>query len=63
MVGKIAESSFLRDNAQKWMSFDWILNENNLTKIIEGKYDDKAELGDDADDLIPVIVDDSEVAI
>ncbi len=39
---RIEASSFLRESSGKnWMSFDWILNETNMTKILEGKYDDK----------------------
>ena len=42
---KVAASSFLTgDNDRGWRAdFDWILNENNLVKILEGKYDDKKE--------------------
>jgi hypothetical protein len=40
---RIEASSFLRDSRDKpWMDFDWVIkNEMNLTKILEGKYDDK----------------------
>jgi len=39
---KIEASSFLRNSSKKnWMDFDWIINETNMTKILEGKYDDK----------------------
>ena len=39
---KIEASTFLRDSSNKnWMDFDWVINETNMTKILEGKYDDK----------------------
>ena len=37
----MAQSAFLRDKAKNkapWLTFDWILNETNVTKIAEGKY-------------------------
>ncbi|MDI6816870.1 MAG: HNH endonuclease signature motif containing protein [Actinomycetota bacterium] len=42
---KVTASSFLAgENDRGWRAdFDWILNENNLVKILEGKYDDKKE--------------------
>ena len=27
----------------KDLNFDWLLNENNLVKVLEGKYDNPAE--------------------
>ena len=34
----INESSFVKD--EKWFSFDWILKESNLLKLLEGNYKD-----------------------
>jgi hypothetical protein len=37
----MAQSAFLRDKAKNkapWLTFDWILNETNVVKIVEGKY-------------------------
>jgi hypothetical protein len=59
LIGKIGESAFLKESAGKWFCFDWVLNESNLTKILEGKYDDRETT--DGSDLIPVLID--EVAI
>ena len=38
---KAEESSFLKgDNDRKWKAdFDFLTNQNNLTKVLEGKYD------------------------
>lgn len=41
---QIAASKFMRDEASRkagWLCFDWILKEDNLVKICEGKYDDR----------------------
>jgi hypothetical protein len=41
IIAKIGDSAFMRQAAQEkkaWLSFDWILNENNLVKVVEGKY-------------------------
>ena len=49
IIGKMALSNFMRDSAKKkanWLTFDWLLSENNLVKVIEGKYDnDKTQPG------------------
>lgn len=39
----IAASDFLRTSAkeQNWLTLDWLLNENNLVKVLEGKYDNR----------------------
>jgi len=47
---EIAENnSFLKgDNKYKWSAdFDWLINENNITKILEGKFDKKNKLSDE----------------
>jgi len=38
---KAESSAFMKgDNDRRWTAdFDWIMNENNMTKILEGKYD------------------------
>jgi hypothetical protein len=40
---RIVASKFLRgENDKGWRAdFDWCLNQNNLAKILEGKYDDR----------------------
>lgn len=40
---KVAVSAFLcGKNDQKWRpDFDWLLNQNNIVKVIEGRYDDR----------------------
>ena len=40
---KVEESDFLSGRNGKWTScnFDWIINEDNIVKILEGKYDKK----------------------
>ena len=40
---KIIESDFLRESPKtsNWFTIDWLLQENNLVKIIEGNYDNK----------------------
>ena len=40
---RIASSDFLKNSAKDktWFSFEWILNENNLVKVLEGKYDNR----------------------
>ena len=41
-ITKINESSFLTGLSSTWKAdFDWILNPTNLTKILEGNYDNK----------------------
>jgi hypothetical protein len=39
----VISSPFLRgENDKGWRAdFDWVLNPNNLAKIVEGKYDDR----------------------
>ena len=41
---RIALSDFLKNSAQErsWFSLDWLLNENNLVKVLEGKYDNRS---------------------
>jgi len=41
---RIAMSDFLKSSAQErsWFSLDWLLNENNLVKVLEGKYDNRS---------------------
>ena len=36
---RIAQSDFLR--SKNWFTLDWLLNENNLVKLLEGKYDNR----------------------
>lgn len=39
---RVAASSFMREAAQRhegWLNFDWFLNESNLVKLCEGRYD------------------------
>ncbi len=39
---KIAASDFMRESAAQkanWLTIDWVLNEHNMMKILEGKYD------------------------
>ena len=40
---KAEASSFLKgDNNRKWKAnFDWLLNETNFAKVLDGNYDDK----------------------
>ena len=49
LVNRLALSNFMRDSAKNkanWLTFDWFLSENNLVKVIEGKYDnDKTQPG------------------
>ncbi len=50
LINRLALSNFMRDSAKNkanWLTFDWFLSENNLVKVIEGKYDnDKTQAGD-----------------
>jgi hypothetical protein len=42
VVAKVAASRFMRESAaqkKNWLCFDWLLNESNLVKVLEGKYD------------------------
>ena len=42
LFDKIAASDFMRESAAQkanWLTIDWVLNEHNLMKILEGKYD------------------------
>lgn len=45
VFGKVSENKFLNgDNDRGWKAdFDWILNPNNLIKILEGNYNGKAK--------------------
>lgn len=67
LMRSIYRSKFLRDNAgSNWLTIDWVLNESNLTKIVEGKYlrsngkrsayDRLAEIDPDADDAAPAVI-------
>lgn len=40
---KAQESSFLNGSTDKWSgaTFDWLVKEDNVVKVLEGKYDDK----------------------
>lgn len=41
-ITQLGGSEFMRSSAQEkanWLTFDWLLNENNLVKVQEGKYD------------------------
>lgn len=42
---KVEESAFLNGSSDKWSgaTFDWLLKESNLIKVIEGNYDDKGK--------------------
>ncbi len=42
VIARLALSDFMRDSAKKkanWLTFDWLLSENNIVKVLEGKYD------------------------
>ena len=42
VIGRLAASNFMLDSAKKkanWLTFDWLLSENNIVKVLEGKYD------------------------
>ena len=42
VIGKLAVSKFMLDSAKNkanWLTFDWLLSENNIVKVLEGKYD------------------------
>ena len=44
ILNKLAVSSFMLESAKNkanWLTLDWLLNENNLVKICEGKYDNR----------------------
>ncbi|MBQ7197418.1 MAG: hypothetical protein IJS40_08445 [Synergistaceae bacterium] len=43
LFDKIGASSFLCRSVQErnWCTLDWVLNESNLVKILEGRYDDR----------------------
>lgn len=41
---KAEASDFLTGKAEKWKaSFDWLVNENNMIKVLEGNYDNKGQ--------------------
>lgn len=55
LFDKIAASDFMRESAAQkvnWLTIDWVLNEQNMVKILEGKYDNdrprKAQIHRDA---------------
>ncbi|MBR1419266.1 MAG: hypothetical protein IJ576_09915 [Synergistaceae bacterium] len=44
ILNKLAASNFMLESAKNkanWLTLDWLLNENNLVKICEGKYDNR----------------------
>ncbi|MBR1660284.1 MAG: helix-turn-helix domain-containing protein [Oscillospiraceae bacterium] len=44
VIGRLAASGFMRDSARNkagWLTLDWLLNENNLVKVLEGRYDER----------------------
>lgn len=43
---RISQSEFLRKSIQErnWFTLDWLLNEHNLVKILEGRYDNRAKV-------------------
>ena len=51
-------SSFLTGNNDRgWNAdFDWLINESNMTKVIEGKYDDKAPTREAKSSFIPRVM-------
>lgn len=52
VMGKVTESDFLRGkNDRDWQAtFEWIFNQRNFTRILEGVYDNKShQPGDDGD--------------
>lgn len=53
LFSKAEASEFLKgDNNRKWKAtFDWMMNETNMAKVLEGNYDNRAIQDDD--DLIP----------
>ena len=47
ILNKLAASSFMLESAKNkanWLTLDWLLNENNLVKICEGKYDNRPKV-------------------
>ena len=42
---RIGSSEFLKNSVQErnWFTLDWLLNENNLVKLLEGRYDNRHE--------------------
>ena len=42
---KAEESSFLNGSSDKWSgaTFDWLIKEDNIVKVLEGNYDDKGK--------------------
>ena len=44
MMDKVSKSDFLMKPDNTWFSFDWCINPNNFTKIIEGKYENVDKL-------------------
>ena len=48
---KAENSAFLRGENGKWKAgFDWIMNPNNIVKILEGNYDDREKIKKDSFD-------------
>jgi len=40
-IAQLAASDFMRSSARdkaNWLNFDWLLNESNLVKVVEGRY-------------------------
>ena len=54
LFDRVAESNFLSgDNNRSWKAnLDWIMNENNMVKIIEGKYDNRDPDGPSSGELV-----------
>ena len=42
---RVSSSEFLKNSVQErnWFTLDWLLNENNLVKVLEGRYDNRRE--------------------
>ncbi|MDY6399352.1 MAG: hypothetical protein SPL10_07745 [Synergistales bacterium] len=42
---RVSSSEFLKNSVQErnWFTLDWLLNENNLVKLLEGRYDNRHE--------------------
>ena len=47
-IAQLAASEFMRNSARDkagWLTLDWLLNENNLVKVTEGRYDSSRRAG------------------
>lgn len=46
LFSKAEESDFLTGKKSEWKAgFDWLINENNMIKVLEGNYDNKTSAG------------------